>query len=181
MSTMEEWRSIEGFPGYEVSDLGNVRCWRPRNARAGKPSQPRAVQHTFTHGYAYVSMSIDGVVARRRVHLLVLETFVGPKPDGMVGRHVNDKDRANCRLDNLAWGTPTQNQADRKVHGTHLCGTAVKTAKLTDEQAASIYAASGTMESIGEAHGVSRHTVGLIKAGRSWKHVTGAKGTGHGV
>ena len=27
-STVEEWKPIERFPGYEVSTLGRVRSWR---------------------------------------------------------------------------------------------------------------------------------------------------------
>lgn len=47
-----------------------------------------------------------------KLHHLVLDTFVGPPPDGMWGLH-NDDDRRNNRLTNLRWGTPKENAADR--------------------------------------------------------------------
>lgn len=172
---MEQWKAIPGYPGYEVSDHGNVRCWRRRNARSKvAPAEPRAVKPVEQHGYLHVSLSIDGVVRRRRVHQLVLEAFVGPCPPGMLARHVVENDRTNCALWNLAWGTPLENQADRVRHGTDIRGSSVKTAKLTERQAAEIYSADGSFEEIGRRFGISRHTVGLIKRGIRWAHATGA-------
>ena len=48
---------------------------------------------------------------KRTVHQLILETFVGPKPKGGVGRHLNDNPLDN-RLVNLAWGTRKENSDD---------------------------------------------------------------------
>lgn len=171
---METWKAIPGYPGYEVSDAGNVRCWRRRNARAPLPTTARPVKRVEQHGYLHVSLSVDGKVSRRRVHQLVLEAFVGPCPPGMLARHVEENDRTNCALWNLEWGTPKQNQADRVRHGTDIRGSAVKTAKLTEDQAAEIYAAPGSFDDVGRLFGVSRHTVGLIKRGIRWAHATGA-------
>jgi hypothetical protein len=56
------------------------------------------------------------------VHHLVLEAFVGPCPPGQEARHVNDNDRANNALSNLAWGTHRENCADRDRHGATARG-----------------------------------------------------------
>lgn len=53
-----------------------------------------------------------------KVHQLVLEAFVGPRPEGMVTRHLNG-DPSDNRLTNLAWGTHAENNADTVQHGTH--------------------------------------------------------------
>ncbi len=57
---------------------------------------------------------------RKRVgiHALVLETFVGPRPPGMMPCH-SDGDPANNRLDNLRWDTMSANMHDAVHHGTH--------------------------------------------------------------
>lgn len=45
----------------------------------------------------------------RFVHRMVLEAFVGPRPEGMVAMHLNN-DRADNRVENLRWGTLSENQ-----------------------------------------------------------------------
>jgi len=52
------------------------------------------------------------------VQHLVLQTFVGPKPVGMECRHLNGI-RTDNRLENLCWGTRSENQQDSIRHGTH--------------------------------------------------------------
>jgi hypothetical protein len=54
----------------------------------------------------------------RKVHRLVLETFVGPCPDGMECCH-NNGDPADNRLENLRWDTLSSNAYDRVEHGVH--------------------------------------------------------------
>lgn len=51
------------------------------------------------------------------VHALVMETFVGPRPEGSEIRHL-DGDRCNNRVDNLKYGTHSENMMDRERHGT---------------------------------------------------------------
>ena len=69
------------------------------------------------------------------VHKLVLETFVGPRPDGYVCRHLNGNPLDN-RLDNICWGTPKENAQDSIKHGTAVClrhGEQSVASKLSNE------------------------------------------------
>jgi hypothetical protein len=52
---------------------------------------------------------------------MVLEAFVGPRPAGLVARHL-DGNVLNCRPTNLCWGTQQENIADQERHGTHTRG-----------------------------------------------------------
>lgn len=120
---METWRSVPGFEGwYEVSDLGKVRSverWVTdtrgrRYLYASRVLNPKVRKN----GYLEVPLRRNGSVTYKRVHQLVLLAFVGPCPEGMEVRH-KDRTRANCRLDNLHYGTHLENMADRANHGTH--------------------------------------------------------------
>jgi hypothetical protein len=50
------------------------------------------------------------------VHILLLENFVGPRPDGFLGLH-KDGNKDNNFLENLYWGSPSDNMKDRERHG----------------------------------------------------------------
>lgn len=111
----EQWRPIPGFPGYEVSDKGRVLS---RQMYHGS-DRPRLMS-TPTHddGYRIVHLTADGASRVVRVHLLVTAAFLGPRPDGMVVRHL-DGDAGNNALLNLRYGTASENSFDQVRHGTH--------------------------------------------------------------
>ena len=93
-----------------------------------------------TYGYLQVSLSKDHRKVVRKVHGLVLEAFVGSRPQGMECRHLNGDQRDN-RLENLAWGTHKENTADTISHGNFnfhpfpvMRGEKHPRAKLTSDQ-----------------------------------------------
>jgi hypothetical protein len=59
-----------------------------------------------------LSRGARGTTKTRLVHHLVLEAFVGPRPDGQVGCHFDDDPRNN-RVENLRWDTSSANALDR--------------------------------------------------------------------
>lgn len=63
----------------------------------------------------YPVVNINGIP--RTIHSLVMETFVGPRPEGMQVRHLNGNPLDN-RLENLQYGTAAENQHDKFAHGT---------------------------------------------------------------
>jgi hypothetical protein len=121
---VEHWRGVVGYEGlYQVSDLGRVRSldrWVKRRTNNGgwwrqfipgkvlKSESPRCV-------YLGVTLRKNGSTKWFRIHRLVLGAFVGPCPEGMEGRHLDDCP-TNNRLDNLAWGTRRENMADTARH-----------------------------------------------------------------
>ena len=109
--TAEEWRPIAGFPGYAVSNLGRVvshRRGRPRDLRGG---------YTVS-GYHTIGLWSGGRRRTRRVHQLVVEAFIGPRPPGSDVRHL-DGDKTNNCVTNLAIGTRSENMQDLVRHGAH--------------------------------------------------------------
>ena len=110
-TTPERWLPVVGWEGlYEVSDHGRVRGLR--RGLILKPS------YSNSGGYALLILSRDGRQFGRYIHHLVLEAFVGPRPEGAEVRHL-DGDPRNSTLANLAYGTSGENKLDQVHHGTH--------------------------------------------------------------
>lgn len=113
----EQWKPIQGFPHFEVSNLGRVRSWRKRGPwTEERADQPRILKATDTSGYPRVKVSNAQQTVIRRIHRLVLDAFVGPCPPGMECAHLNGIPSDN-RLENLRWCTPAENYADRIRQG----------------------------------------------------------------
>ena len=129
----EEWRSVTTMPGYEVSTCGRVRSWRSSHG-ATRPVPRLRKLVPDKDGYLNVLFLLEGKAVLRKVHQLVLETFVGPCPTGMLTRHL-DRDVTHNVVGNLAWGTGIENSADMVGHGTHTLGEQNGGAKLTQVQA----------------------------------------------
>lgn len=117
----ERWLPVMGWEGlYEVSDHGRVRSLDrviQRNGAdahlCGRVLRPRA----HPQGYVAATLSRDGRYMYPLVHTLVLEAFVGPRPEGTEGCHWNG-DRTDNRIHNIRWDTPAGNAADKVRHGT---------------------------------------------------------------
>jgi len=110
---LEQWAPIAGWVGlYEVSSTGQVRSL-PRFRCKG-----RVLRHGTTHnGYLTVTFSADGRREARTLHRVVAEAFLGPKPEGYHTCHI-DGDKTNNAVTNLAYKTPAENEADKRIHGT---------------------------------------------------------------
>lgn len=154
-------REIPGFPDYYATEDGNII-----SIKSGKP---KAMKGTPSHaGYLVVNLFVDGVSHARKVHRLVLESFVGPCPDLMECCH-NNANRTDNRLANLRWGTKLSNAEDRAKHGN-------ATKKLTAPQALEIYRSVETARVLANRFGVSQETVRVIRNGKSWAWLSGHKG-----
>ena len=111
-SPPDEWRFVDGAEDYIVTKGGEVykrffpddedndAVWRKIKAQ---PSEA-----------GYLRVSIDGEA--RQVSHLVLEAFVGPRPEeDYEACHFPDRSPSNNRLDNLRWGTREENTRDRRI------------------------------------------------------------------
>lgn len=119
----DQWRPIAGYEGmYEVSDDGRVRGYRRVVGAANgktKVIQPKPLTLTpLKSGHLSVEVHRGNIRKRFLVHRLVLEAFIGPCPDGFEGCHRNGVSSDN-RIQNLYWGTRSDNMHDAVRHGTH--------------------------------------------------------------
>ena len=113
---------VPGCAGYEVSDQGRIKSLARTVSRGGRPYRvPERVLRPGTHpdGHLNVTLVLDNQrKVTRKVHQVVLEGFVGPRPQGKVARYWPDGDPSNNALSNLSWDTQSQNMLDRRSHGT---------------------------------------------------------------
>lgn len=118
MFRMEKWRPIPGHEGYEASSLGRIRgVDRVLVSKNGvKRNWAGRIRKLSLDTSGYSVVWIQGRVWR--VYLLVAKTFHGPRPPGLVVRHLNGNS-LDDRPENLAYGTVSENVLDEVSHGTH--------------------------------------------------------------
>lgn len=111
---MSGWKPIPGYEGlYEAHYDGRVASVKHGPHRILKPQAWR--------GTRYFRVSLydgSGKAQSCYVHTLILSAFAGPRPEGLVTRHL-DGNPANNARSNLAYGTYSENQQDSIRHGTH--------------------------------------------------------------
>ncbi len=166
-----EWRDVQGFPGYQVSNYGEVRS----AAKPGVHHFPMTLKPEPGHeGHLRVRLFRDKKVHRVLVHRLVLETFVGPCPPHLkVCRHIDNNSQNNF-VGNLAWGTQQENMADKKVHGTEQKGERHPRSILKEDQVREIkglLAQGFGQTEIGRRYGVSNFAIHDIATGHAWGFV----------
>lgn len=177
---MEEWRRVENWPAYEVSDQGRVRGYWQRGGYRREGYEPRfklepiiLSQSVGTNDYLRVNLRHPGKVCVKHIHSLVLETFVGPRPEGLEGRHL-DGDKFKNFLSNLCWGTPKENRLDAIRHGTFLMGGRHPNARLFESEVSEIRRLRETglfLKTIAGTFDVSVVTVSRICSGKRWQHI----------
>ena len=174
----EEWRPVVGYEGlYEVSDRGRVRSLdRTVGTYYGERvmSGRVLISSPFTSGYLRVGLCGVGRMKCRRVHRLVMESFVGEIPDGMQVNHVNG-DKADNRLANLEYVTPRENIRHGMATGLIRKGGEDNwSAKLTAESVREIRrryrrgSGPGYIR-LGREFGVNPSTVARIVKGLTWQ------------
>lgn len=170
----ERWAQAAGFLMYAVSDQGRVRRLAVgKGTQPGRPLKP----HRSRKGYLRVALH-DGAprgVGRHdvSVHRLVLDTFVGPRPEAEANHRNGVKD--DNRLTNLEWVTAKENMAHAAANGLRpsLAGEQHPRARLTEAQVIEIIQLRGKVRQVDLAarFGVSKSLIGEIHRGRVWRHL----------
>lgn len=114
----EKWKDIDDFPGYQVSDKGNVRT--KRSAGIKKDFNDEYVNmnpQKNLKGYLQINLRKDNKYYKKTVHRLVLSTFKPIKnPDDFQIDHLDLNKENNC-LSNLEWVTPKENIRRAIING----------------------------------------------------------------
>jgi hypothetical protein len=119
----KRWLPVVGYEGfYEVSDQGHVRSVdRTVTGPKGEPKRLRGKvlkAGVRPNGKRIVALCRHGKMHTALVHRLVLLAFVGQPPPGTESCH-RDDDGANNAVENLYWGTRSENLHDAVRNGRH--------------------------------------------------------------
>lgn len=98
---MEEWKPIDGVPGYEISNYGRVRSLKGQVPLILKTK-------ILPNGYERANISNKDSRFYEYVHRLVAKAFV-PNPKGEPWVNHIDGNKLNNRAENLEWVTPSSN------------------------------------------------------------------------
>lgn len=104
------WAPVPGFNGYFACREGYVRG--PRKVLKGYSPDGKYLRVLLR------DMGTNSERVMMFIHRVILLTFVGPCPVGMEVRHLNG-DSTDNRLENLKYGTHSENMQDTVRHGTH--------------------------------------------------------------
>lgn len=99
----EIWKDIPGYTGsYQASNHGHIRGLN-RILHDGRKWKGRILIHKVDkYGYNYVLLYSDGKRKSVQVQILIMLTFVGPRPESYETHH-KDGNPSNNRLDNLEY------------------------------------------------------------------------------
>lgn len=175
---MEEWKIVESFPDYEVSNLGNIRKIRTKKPKYCTIS---------AQGYRETQFKNCGEIFTVKLHRLVASAFLDEPPLELVDHcaknypyvvcvNHKDGDKLNNRPENLEWCTHAENSKHAWKTGlTHalkgeLNGMAVLTEALVHELC-SFYEQGGSPTQAIEKFGISRSQATKIRSGHAWRHV----------
>lgn len=172
----EEWRAVTGYEGlYEASSLGRVKSLQreiTKRTRYGGFMRQVYSEHILQplpdrKGYLITKIGVLGSKRKIGIHELVLRAFSGaPKPN-QITRHLNGNPLDN-RPENLAWGTHSENMADRKSHGLYrVCGDHAM-AKLTQKDVDLIREGGRKLKELSEITGVGISQVSRIRRNQNW-------------
>jgi hypothetical protein len=111
----EEWKDIEGYPGYRISNSGRV--WsKTRNMELKVLRYEK-----YSKAYCYVNLYRKGCGRKpihNNVHRLVATHFI-PNPENKPTVNHKDKDKTNNCVSNLEWATYSEQEHHKNLTYKH--------------------------------------------------------------
>ncbi len=176
----ESWKEIPGWEGYySVSSLGRVKSHQRiiienSSSKKSYTVQERILKPTLNNigkQYWRVSLSKNSKISYRPIHQLVCAAFIGEQTKGIEVRHLNGNCQDN-RLENLAYGSKSENMKDAIRHGTFPLYEQRPGSKITKEKAIEIVLSKESMTNLAKQYGVVPGCIRQIKTGETWTKIT---------
>jgi len=114
----ELWKPIDGYPGYEISNQGNLRSSRGfgRVGGNGRVHMLKPQLNRF-NGYMQAVFSVNCKKTGQRIHALVARAFIGPILKGMTVNHIN-----GIKTDNRAENLEIVTLSENMLHAFRVLG-----------------------------------------------------------
>jgi hypothetical protein len=175
----EEWKPIPSLDDcFEASSHGRIRRVKGNlGSNIGLIIRP----HLNSSGYQLVYITLNGYRRKYRVHRLVAEAFLGPRPPGKQVNHI-DGVKANNARSNLEYVTAKENMRHAMRLGLiRTAGLSIRNFRNEDKlwRKLSIRSVKHIRENpdnltgvaLGKQFGVDHCTVSRIRSGKMWKHL----------
>jgi len=174
----EKWKEIPRFKGVKISFLSQqVKLEAKivlvnRNGKVVKHYQKeRMLKQRLCQGYLSVYIHRKFCL----IHRLMLETFVGECPKGLVASHKDDN-KLNNQIDNLEWTTQSNNLKNSYANGKSTKrGELNNNARLKGKNVRKIRKLyeidDWTYKELAKKFGVSYHTIRDLILRRTWKEI----------
>ncbi len=135
----------------------------------------RTLSPGLSGGYHLVFPCVGGKGTTRKVHQLVAEAFLGPRPTDKHEVNHRNGNKSDNRVENLEWVTRSQNVLH--AHATGLIknkavGERVGRAKLTAEgvkEMRRLHADGVGFRTLGRRFGVDHKTAAAAICGKTWR------------
>jgi hypothetical protein len=174
---IEIYKDIPNYQGlYQASNWGNIKSLIDKYGH----KKEYILRPSSNCYYYHVILCKNGKQKTHRIHRLILETFVGPCPPGMECRHL-DCNSKNNRLDNLLWGTRSDNRKDSIKNGTwfnpkpnDLRGENNPISKFKNKDILNmrkLYREGLTTGEIGKIYNTSYKNIWRIVKNKRWIHI----------
>lgn len=165
-------KPIPNFPGYFATEAGEIYSTRLCGQSKGNSPIHPLKGGLDGGGYRLVILCREGERFTRKVHRLILETFVGPRPEGMECCH-GPNGKLDNSLANLSWGTKSKNHGEDQLRdGTDSRGERNHNVKLNDLQVRIIRRLKGelTQRVVADVFGITQANVYYIqkRGTRGW-------------
>jgi|TARA_R110000782_G_scaffold262077_1_gene353995 hypothetical protein len=166
-------KEIPNYPNYLACKKGFIYSKNYKRSKQMKTLK----QIKNTHGYFQVRLYKNKKGILYSVHSLIMLTFKGERPEGLVINHL-DADKSNNSYLNLEYVTQIENVRHAIEKGLHSpIGEKNHSAKLTRQEVIEIKTAfkqnyKGLQKQLASKFNVSRHAINKIISGKNWKHIT---------
>lgn len=131
------------------------------------------VRWPYTGVRGYGQLKFDGKI--RKANRVMCELAHGPAPGpGYEAAHSCGKGHLGCmNPKHLSWKTRTENQRDRRIHGTAGNGGYGRRPRLTPDQVLAIRASTDTIADLSRRYRVTTRAISMIRNREIWKEIHG--------